>query len=354
MKEKSLIKIKIKGEGVGFGKIDAKILGYLLIDFQTLLNYVAKKVLKDTATKSKEFYEKYGLAVNKIEKGSAVVLLTPMGTYGSLEGGSSLEVPLKELITIIGKIDEDPKESREYLIEKLNDNRDRLAFETKLYDIWPDVKREIEISFEGTTFSTSEYIPLKHERKEVLMEWINEDMKAVSKKINGIITRIKVDGKRRYFVIKSMEGELYKFEYTDINRHIEDKYLDFIRRPIEVVGITEGGVKGRKIREILDLKPLEELYIDEIGRYPLRKPMKIKVEYDFDDELWILGNDELGLVGIGESYDEAMNSLEESLEVAIDIYLNEDEKNLSEKAIELKKKLKGYLKNHNAFASRVI
>jgi len=208
------------------------------------------------------------------------------------------------------------------------------------------VGNDIALKYEGYTFSTENYIPLKPEHKEIINKWLQEDMKEASRKIRGIITRIKVDGRRRYFIVLSVDGELYKFEFTEKEKDIETRIIDLIKSPVEIVGITSGKTKIKQIREILDLRPLEEIYMESIGEYKFKQKVSIKVSYDAEDDLWVLQNDDLGIIGVGDTYEEALKQLENSLQVVIEGYLHEPDENLTDDAKELKRNLQKYMENH--------
>ena len=344
MKNLGTIKIKISGKGVADGMVDARLLGEILINFQTLLFYVAEKVVG--VKRDKTFYLKYGIGLKEIGKGSAILALSPLDTLTTLEGVSPIENSVKELIEMVKKIEKDPREGREYLLEKVEDPKDRLIVEAKVYSLWPEVGNDIALKYEGYTFSTENYISLKAEHKKIINEWLQEDMKEASRKVRGIITRIKVDGRRRYFIVLSVDGELYKFEYTEKEKDIETQILDLIKSPVEIVGITAGRAKIKQIKEILDLRPLEEIYMESIGKYKFKQKIAIKISYDAEDDLWVLQNDDLGIVGVGDTYEEALEQLEDSLQVVIEGYLHEPDEKLTEDAKELKRNLQKYMENH--------
>jgi len=107
MKNQGTIKIKISGKGVADGVVDARLLGEILINFQTLLFYVAEKVVG--VKRDKTFYSKYGIGLKEIGKGSAILALSPLGTLTTLEGVSPIENSVKELIEMVKKNRKGPK-----------------------------------------------------------------------------------------------------------------------------------------------------------------------------------------------------------------------------------------------------
>ena len=69
----------------------------------------------------------------------------------------------------------------------------------------------------------------------------------------------------------------------------------------------------------------------------------IRVSYDDKDNHWCLANEELSLEGYGNTYEQALSSLKESLESLIVGYLAFKDAKLSEKSRKIKQNLQTYL-----------
>lgn len=80
----------------------------------------------------------------------------------------------------------------------------------------------------------------------------------------------------------------------------------------------------------------------EFAGYKLKKQIPLKVGYI--DDVWCLENEELGLHGCGKTLEEAKEDLEVVFETLVEEYLFEPDEKLSEKAVELKRKLSEYVR----------
>ena len=77
--------------------------------------------------------------------------------------------------------------------------------------------------------------------------------------------------------------------------------------------------------------------------YKLKKPISLKVEYDNINGVWCLENKELELYGCGETLEEAKENLKVVFETLVEEYLLESDEKLSEKAVELKRRLSEHI-----------
>jgi len=75
--------------------------------------------------------------------------------------------------------------------------------------------------------------------------------------------------------------------------------------------------------------------------YRLKKPIQLNIS--FDGGIWCVENEELELYGCGMSLAGAVEELKVVFKTLIEEYLLESDENLSEKAIELKRKLAEYV-----------
>jgi len=82
-------------------------------------------------------------------------------------------------------------------------------------------------------------------------------------------------------------------------------------------------------------------YVGKFAGYRLKKPIRFDMLYK--DNEWFLDNEELGIFGWGRTFEEAKENLKAVFETLVNEYLLESDENLSEGAIELKRKLAEYV-----------
>ena len=170
-------------------------------------------------------------------------------------------------------------------------------------------------------------------------------------------------------VIKILTGTLYLIEVATgkhqigvivNNRHIPCYYApddEVIVRDLIPGSLVE--VKGRatlnnrgdveQIEEVIDITmvqpiiPLNWTRVDYGNRrFVLNE--QIQIQQDFRGSMWICEFKPLGILGYGESRHEAVNSLRRDFAICWDNIAQEDDKNLTLDAQELKQKLRGLVK----------
>ncbi len=80
--------------------------------------------------------------------------------------------------------------------------------------------------------------------------------------------------------------------------------------------------KDKDITDILRQKYLIQQYkkdpghikFESVGKYPLLQPIIFNINYDVEDDLWCLTNEELALGGYGKNYSKIVKCLEEGIE----------------------------------------
>ena len=86
---------------------------------------------------------------------------------------------------------------------------------------------------------------------------------------------------------------------------------------------------------------ISEIEMDRIGKYKLKKPITFEVFYD--EGVWTIENKKYNIVGCGYTIEEALKEVEEDFEVLVEEIVNEDDANLHELALMVKKELKGII-----------
>ena len=266
--------------------------------------------------------------LKKISPGSAI-LAFESGSQKTLEPVSNLMKAYNELKHLFQVIDRSPEEGRKELIQSFEDTVSRLRIELGLRSI-------VEDPFDITLYDgTGSEVKVNKDRLEYVYKWIEEDQKEMPQSIKGVIIRIKGDEPERTFTIMDENGKLVTCAYKE---KLEGNVISEFKSPVEIYGILKKKPRTPKVKEIIDLKPLSFLVSNEIASLRLNNSVEINVEYD--DEIWCLNVPPLNANGCGYTLNRALEDLKESILGAYEIYVKDRrEEELSEKAIELRKRL---------------
>ena len=156
--------------------------------------------------------------------------------------------------------------------------------------------------------------------------------------------------------MKSFETSIFgKKQTVHVSSEIFDKVVENIGRVVEIecnYKINDLGeisdvydvtsVESRDILELWDISYKNEFY-------SLKEPLNVKVETNVDEENhWVLKNDDLEIISLGEKWDDAFNVFSEEFCLLVREFVNTDEK-LSLGAKELQAKLLKYLRGGNEY-----
>ncbi len=322
--EHNEIIVKLQGAKIIDGRIEAHSLGNFLLNFQSTVDRIYQRNLSKTKIK-KEMTKMY---LKKISPGSAI-LAFESGSQKTLEPVSNLMKAYNELKHLFQVIDRSPEEGRKELIQSFEDTVSRLRIELGLRSI-------VEDPFDITLYDgTGSEVKVNKDRLEYVYKWIEEDQKEMPQSIKGVIIRIKGDEPERTFTIMDENGKLVTCAYKE---ELEGNVISEFKSPVEIYGILKKKPRTPKVKEIIDLKPLSFLVSNEIASLRLNNSVEINVEYD--DEIWCLNVPPLNANGCGYTLNRALEDLKESILGAYEIYVKDRrEEELSEKAIELRKRL---------------
>ena len=111
---------------------------------------------------------------------------------------------------------------------------------------------------------------------------------------------------------------------------------------LKVTGVMQRKVKTPFLSEIIDITPWETISIEKAKSLPLKIPLICKI--GFEDDIWSLSNEELSIIGVGKTFNDARRDFEEDFEDAVELYVHKlPEGKMSRDALELKKKLLRYV-----------
>ncbi len=329
------IRIKLEGDAVKNYSIDAEELGNFLLNFQSVVSKFSPVERSNFKIANKEMKSRARLYLKKIEKGS-VELVFGSTPQAQLAEKNTLHDTYRDVVNTTELINKTPDKARAMLNKKFADPRRRMEVEQKIRSLFTD-KLTVGLSKTAGTFVT-----LNHNRSEVIAEWLKEDYNETTQVIRGIILRLKGDGDKRYFTVKTDTDMTVKCYYKPELEHILSQ--DFKKQPIIITGLMGRKVKGFNIEEIKDLQSWKTAEIDKVGKYKFRRPLNFGV--GFEEDAWFLNSEDLGTVGSGKSYQDALRDFEDNLNDTIDLYVTVHKpERMTEKAKLLRRNLQELILN---------
>ena len=324
------IRLKLEGERISDGSIDARALGGFLLNFQSLLDKLSQKIVTGKPRTARETTRAY---LKEIRKGS-VELIFNGGPQISIDETGILKQSYGKILAFAEAISISQNDARNLLLKELTEPIPRLKVETGLRNI-----RDVELSVTFFGWDNSTAIPLDRNKMKVIDDWIKEDEKYGTREVRGAIVRLKADEPNRYFSISDEKGKMCRCHYPP---ELEDRIIDLFKKPVKVRGVIERKVRTPEISDVIDIMAWDSLEIEHTESFKLRKTISCKIS--FDEDLWALSNDDLSIHGIGFTFEEALRDFEEDLEGAIELYVHRFSINeLSRDALDLREKLLSYI-----------
>jgi hypothetical protein len=323
------IRIKLDGENVKNHSVDVEELGNFLINFQGLIGKFSKTIPTKKKWQLNEIKSKSRLYLKAIGKGSVDLVLTGSPQM-PLDESNHLQDAYNEVVSTSALINNNPSRARQFLNNKFTESKRRLEVEQKLKNMFTD---KLQI---GLLKDNESFVFLNSNREKEIDGWLKKDYNASTDTIMGIIQRLKGDGDKRYFTVRTYDKKLAKCYY---NPELEIILKDYFKRqPVVIKGIVDHKVKGITIEKIVDLHAWKTIKLDKLGTYKFKKPFEFTL--DFEDDLWFIESEELGIRGCSKNYDNALKDLQDSLKEAIHIYVKKGNPvNMTDKAKELREKL---------------
>jgi len=220
------------------------------------------------------------------------------------------------------------------LINIIN-NSHRLNRILREYDaIWPeDISNKVSFQF-----GKSSSISLDPSRKDLIRYILRKSPVEYEKEIEGRLIELRVD-KKREFQIDSPEG-LITCQYTP---EIESIITGSIGELVRIRGLMKpkGGKFVLHINDENSLDSLKQINIKSFRIGKVEKHLKetISVSVVFENDQYIVSNDEMGLLVAAQSMKIAYGEIQEELAILWSEYVNVDENELTDGAKHFRKKL---------------
>lgn len=330
--KRPIIWIKLEGpEIVKDHKVDAYLLGQILTNIQKQINIIAE------AKYGKKLKSHFRLFLSEIKKGSANIGLEYSSSWFEREFLQKQIDVIETHYTIYDLIDKkNEKELDLFLLRELKEPVNVYRLLGSVETIIPSsVKYKIGLS----KWEPKKFVIVKPERKELVSKLKNKYQQQATVELIGVI--MELYGKDpRHFEIETIMGEKFKVYFKP---ELEPQLKELYKSIVKLKGLSTKKAKVKEILKILNISPLNTLEVNEIGKFQLKKPLKLSINYLLKDNLWVLENKELVIYGHGKSYQEALKELEESLESLIIGFLAFKDEHLAESSKRIKQKLIEYI-----------
>lgn len=176
--------------------------------------------------------------------------------------------------------------------------------------------------------------------KEYLLKTVEE-----TAELKGILSEIRVTQGPKKISLVGPEGKIPVDYHADMEGELI-KYL-IKRVPVKISGKAVINSEGRimKLQGITGMDPFDEVIRSRIisgeTEIKLRNPFKMRVGYE--DDMWVMSNDSLGIHTTSKDYQQCLNEAEEEFIFIVKEYLDAPDEELTRDAIDLKCRVKELL-----------
>jgi hypothetical protein len=222
-------------------------------------------------------------------------------------------------------------------IEKqIEDPRSRIKILNCLKGLIP-IDKKAEIGFKNLNGDTPIIKLDDVVFKARIIRLLKEEKKKYEVEVSGVICRIRDDDPPSFSVL-DWSGDIVKVEMS------EDKRLQILnyladKIPIKLVGI---GNKKKGIGDLDEIEPYTKIPIEYSHDIKLKSPVVAELSYDKSEEIpdyWVLGNDELGIYGVDDTVNKAIEMFKNDLYDDYIAYKDLSDIQLTDRALSLKKRL---------------
>jgi len=323
----------IDGKIVTDHKIEAYTFGKLLTNLQKVVDVFSQTKYREQPKNDFRLY------LTNLSKGSVAVAFQPLDYSTTLTEQSMIfDDMVFDLQDLITSLVDNPDTFRQKIERDFEDPSQIIRFLESFRGLLSK-KHKFDVKIGYNARKPSKPMVLPSHREPYIEELISEYYRKSAIEIHGVITRIKGDDPRS-FTIKTIENESIKCDYP---ADWEKDVMAFFKSTVTVKGVMSRRARLKEMEVIKDIQPFNSITLDSIDEVVFGKPLTLRISYDEKDDHWCLANEELSLVGYGSNYEDAYQSLKDSLESLIVGYLAFDDMALSERSRKIKKNLQSYI-----------
>ncbi|MGV8125892.1 MAG: hypothetical protein ACP5PV_01600 [Methanothrix sp.] len=337
---KPMIIYKLESTNASLNNAPAQLVGKILVAMQGFIYSLAGA---SVGRRSKHEEELHLLSVNfkpgSINMEFSPAMLAP--TFDDMMEQTPVFNKASKFLSILPQRNIEYQELKAEVEKQIEDDRTRITALNALLQLIPPPGNEAEIAFRninGNGQGTKLQDLVLKGRVEKLLR---EEIKKHDIEVFGVIQRFKDDAPAPSFIVKDGQGKFIKVRLPDEKR---DEVLDYLHRRMPI-RLTGAGNKKKSL-EIFDLDQIEpstRLTIESINGIKLKSPLDAKISYerehDEESDYWVISNDEFGAYGVDSNLDLAREMFKDDLYCEYINFKDITDDKLTEKAIDLKKKL---------------
>jgi len=245
-----------------------------------------------------------------------------------------------EILSVLPERGIDFPELRSEVEKQIDDSRARITTLNALKRLLPPPGKKAEVTFRNINrdmHKTELDDDLLRRRVEMLL---SEELRNDRVEVFGVVSRVYDEPPKPKFFVKNWTGESVKVRMPEERR---DEVIDYLAQRIPI-RLTGAGNKKKilEVNELDDIEPKTKIDIDSIHGKAFKHPIEAQLSYEMPDEksnYWVVGNDDLGAYGVDSTVDKAKEMFLEDLHIEYITYKDLNDDDLTEKAVELKRKL---------------
>lgn len=337
--ENKLIRLIIESKVEKDKPVSAILIADMFQRLQNVIYYIVDDLEENPPRRAGDFpnsvKERAELVVSEMRIGSADAKLMLSDSQSSLFDGETFgEKAISIAGGLIRKVSEENIDSWLSAMIKNRLRQERVIREFE--GIWPDAQSEYNVLL---GFGRREATPLNPSNRHVLRKLLQKHPENVEKSVTGRLMEVRVD-QRRSFQIDTPEGLVTCLYAADL----ENKVVENIGRLVRIKGIMDLGCNGKYTLRLDNENSIEDLNMLPLSRVIIRgrsvdleEPIMLDVSYEND--LYWISNDKFHLRGFGSNLKAAIEDLDEEIETLWEDYVEAGLEELSQDALDLRKKL---------------
>jgi hypothetical protein len=280
--------------------------------------------------------KKCTLVISDVKIGSFAATLELRDSQRALEGGFTLgEEAIGKLREIMALV-ESEENIKTQMDQILRNPLHRRRIIEDLAEVWPEEEEHVDVE---VTLQDGQPSHLTSKGRLVLEGLLSKTAIAGATSVKGILGTVHVLPGGKYFRVVGPDGHIK----CNITKEQEEGASRLIGKPAIVFGEAVFDEMGnvKEIVSVEKVEPFQEISLQRAfsGEEELALKEPITIGVDYQDDNWVMTNDDLGIVSASHDYDTCLQDFQDELLLIWEEYGKESDSNLTVGARKLKELL---------------